>query len=381
VTVLSDHMLVFHQIPRVLMSSRANVCVRVVCLLVLSEAMVIIPASGQSIDSSTASRPVVVGGFVDAYYCYNFADPQSSFNQLRNFDVTHNQFVVSTAEVSVTKAASPVGFRVDLDFGPTNDITQSNAAGSIANAGQAYVTYVAPLGRGITIDAGKFVTHMGIEVIKAKDDYNYSRSLLFSLSIPYYHLGVRASYPVSDAFTLNTYLLNCYNGVPTNGRKTFGLEGTLAATSTLTITGNWIGGPALPDSISKSFRNVVELIAALQATDRLMLALDGVYGQDNLPSGTVLWKGVAAYTRCALGDPSTLTLRAEVYQDPQGFTSGVSQVLQEGTLTYEYKGLANLLLRAEYRYDWSDAVVYDGSAGRLTRRNQSTLSAGAIVLF
>lgn len=363
------------------MSSRVSAYARAIGSVVLGIAITISQASGQASDSSAAAPPVVVGGFVDAYYCYNFGDPPTRLNRLRNFDVTHNQFVLSTAEVSMTKAASPVGFRVDLDFGPTNDLVQSNATGSVANVGQAYVTYVAPLGRGITIDAGKFVTHMGMEVIKAKDDYNYSRSLLFALSIPYYHLGARASYAVSDALTLNGYLLNCYNGAPTDGNKTFGLEGTLAATRTLTMIVNWIGGPAFPDSVSKKFRNVCELIAALQASDRLLVAVDGVYGEDNLPSGTVLWKGIAAYARYALGDPSTVTVRGEVYQDPQGFTSGTPQELKEVTLTYEFKGLANLVIRAEYRYDWSDAVVYDGIAGAITRRNQSTLAAGAIVTF
>lgn len=359
---------------------RTNALRRTMGFMALCAVAIINAASGQSKDSS-AAPPLTVGGFVDAYYCFNFADPLSHTNQLRNFDVTHDQFVISTAEISVTKVAAPVGFRVDVDLGPTNDIVQSNATGSIANVGQAYITYVAPVGRGLTIDAGKFVTHMGLEVIKAKDDYNYSRSLLFALSIPYYHLGARASYPVSDALTLNGYFLNCYNGVPTNSKKTFGLGAVLAATSKLTIIGNWIGGPALPDAVSKKFRNVGEVIASLQATDQLLVAADGVYGQENLPSGTVLWKGIAGYMRYVLCDPSALTLRGELYKDPQGFTSGTPQDLREFTLTYEYKGLSNLVLRGEYRYDWSDAVVYDGNSGQLTRRNQATFTLGAIVVF
>ncbi len=338
-------------------------------------------AHSQPKDSSAASTPVVVGGYVDSYFSFNFDRPLSHVNQLRNFDVTENQISVANAELSVTKAAAPFGFRVDFDYGPTNDIVQSGAVGSIANVGQAYITYVAPLGQGLTIDAGKFVTHMGFEVIKAKDDYNYSRSLLFALSIPYYHLGVRASYPVSSILTVNGYLYNSYNGPAVNSGKTFGLEATLAPSSAFSLIFNYIGGPALPDTVSKKFRNVANLIATCQATDKLSFAVDGVYGQENLPAGVALWKGVAVYARYTPGDPCAITLRGEVYNDPEGFTTGASQDIKEITLTYEYKPVTNLILRAEYRYDSADGLMYDGNGGSLTRKNQATLDVAAIVVF
>ena len=331
--------------------------------------------------AAPAPTPVVVGGYVDSYFSFNFDRPLSHVNQMRNFDVTENQVALANAELSITKAAAPVGFRVDFDYGPTNDIVQSGATGSIANVGQAYITYVAPLGQGLTIDAGKFVTHMGFEVIKAKDDYNYSRSLLFALSIPYYHLGVRATYPVSSIFTLCVHMYNSYNGPAVNSGKTFGLEATLAPSSAWSFIFNYVGGPALPDTVSKKFRNVANLIATYQATDKVGFAVDGVYGQENLPAGVALWKGVAVYARYTPSDPCAITLRGEVYSDPEGYTSGTSQDIKEITLTYEYKPVTNLILRAEYRYDSADGVIYDGNGGSLTRKNQATLDVAAIVVF
>ena len=325
--------------------------------------------------------PVAMSGFVDTYFSYNLGRPVTHANALRNFDVTENQFILSNAEITVSRAATPVGFRVDLDFGPTNDIVQTGVTGSVANIGQAYLTYVVPVGSGLTVDAGKFVTHMGNEVIKTKDNFNYSRSFLFAYSIPYYHLGVRASYPVSGALTLTGLVLNCYNGLAVNPGKTFGLQGILTASPALSITANWIGGPALPDSVSKKFRNVANLIVSLQATEKLTVALDAVYGQENLPGGVALWRGGAGYLKYALCDESSLALRGEIYNDPSGFTTGISQNLNEVTLTYEYRPAASLILRGEYRYDSSTEVVFDGDAGAATRRNQSTLLVGAIVTF
>src|SRR5206468_2324174 len=65
---------------------------------------------------------------------------------------------------------------------------------------QGYLSWLAPVGKGLQFDAGKFVTPAGAEVIETKDNWNYSRSLLFALAIPYYHMGVRATYNVNDDY-------------------------------------------------------------------------------------------------------------------------------------------------------------------------------------
>jgi len=119
----------------------------------LLSAVAIIGQEGvcQSKDTAAAPPPappaVTVTGFVDTYFEYNLDRPKSHINELRNFDVTDEQFKVALAEVQVqraTSATSPVGFLVDLDFGEANDIVQSGAPGSLANVRQAYVTLVAP---------------------------------------------------------------------------------------------------------------------------------------------------------------------------------------------------------------------------------------------
>jgi hypothetical protein len=338
-------------------------------------------ATAQSKDS-TAPPPVVFSGFVDSYFSFNFARPTTHVNSMRVFDGTENSFAISEAELSISKAAAPIGFRVDLDFGPTNDLAQSGAPGSVANVGQAYITYVAPVGEGLTIDAGKFVTHMGFEVIKAKDDYNYSRSISFGYAIPFYHLGVRASYPLSSKLTLTGYMYNSFNGLTVNSGKSFGLEATYTPSSAVTVIGNWIGGPANPDTTSKKFRNIGNLIVSVAPSEKLTLVGEMVYGQENLPGLTALWRAYAGYLKYSLCDPSSLTLRGELYDDPEGFTLGLPGTpvkWKEVTLTYEYKGLSNLILRTEYRYDWSDVSLFAGDGA--LRNNISTLTVGAIVVF
>ena len=337
------------------------------------------PLCGQPRDSTM--NPVTIGGYVDSYFSFNLDRPITHVNELRNFDVTENQIVLSTAEITVQKTASPIGFRVDLDFGPANDIVQSGAAGSVSDFRQAFVTVVAPVGSGLTLDAGKFVTHCCYEVIPAKDNFNYSRSFLFAWSVPYYHFGVRGSYPFSGDLTLNAYLYNGWNGAPANSGKTFGVEAAYAPTAALSIVGNWLGGPALPDSVSREFRNIYELIVSYQTPEKLTFALNAVYGRD-VPAGvTTVWKGVAMYARYAFTELSALSARSEVFSDPRGFMTGTPQILHEATLTYEHRFFPSLILRGEYRYDWSTAAPFDGDTGPHARRNQATVATGAIVVF
>ncbi len=354
-------------------------------LLICAIALIVQEGSGQTKDSTAvlaaAIPAVIVSGFVDTYFDHNFASPKTRVNELRNFDVSEDQFVLSMAEVSVQRAASPVGFRVDIDLGQGNDIVQSGATGSLANLRQAYVTVVAPVGSGLTVDVGKFVTHCCYEVIPAKDNFNYSRSLLFALSVPYYHIGARAAYALNSEITLNGYIYNGWNGIEVNPGKTFGFEGVYAPTSSLSITLNWLGGPALPDTVSNKFRNIYEFIATYQATEKLSLAINGVYGEDHPYFTTTLWKGVAGYAKYALNDVSSFAARAEVFSDPEGFMTSAPQSLYEATLTYEFKPFQNLILRTEYRYDWSTAASFDSDRAPLSRRNQSTLGMGAIVTF
>src|SRR5439155_17366158 len=105
------------------------------------------------------------------------------------------------------------------------------------NIQQAYVSYLAPAGSGLQLDFGKFVTPAGFEVIETKDNWNYSRSLLFALAIPYYHMGVRASYSPTDKVTVTGFLFNGWNNVQdNNGGKSVGIAVSGKPTSALTIS-------------------------------------------------------------------------------------------------------------------------------------------------
>jgi hypothetical protein len=325
---------------------------------------------------------VTATGFVDTYYSINFAQPASRANKYRNFDVSESQFDLALAELVFQKTADPLGFRIDADFGTANDLVQGGTTSTLGILQQAYLSAVVPVGEGLTLDAGKFVTHMGFEVIESKDNWNYSRSLLFAFAIPYYHVGLRAAYPVWDRVVLSGYVSNGWNSFSdNNGSKTVGASVVAAPFEDVTVAAGWIGGVEQPDSVGSGARNVVDATVQYRPTDRLSLAVNGAFGSEDLPSGSVSWHGGALYARYAFSGGTAAAVRLESYDDPDGHTTGVPQRIDEITLTVEQQVLSHLLLRAEYRHDRSSAHVFDDEAGESLLRHQNTVVVGVVLAF
>jgi hypothetical protein len=349
-----------------------------------------------------------LSGFVDTYYAYNFNTPAKpcnvfdttkQFNCLRNFEVLHNSFSLSLAEIALEKKPTPDsrgGFRIDLDYGATADIVASADPGGTTtyeNIQQAYVSYLAPVGTGLQFDIGKFVTPLGYEVIESKDNWNYGRSFLFALAIPYYHTGVRVSYSPNDKVTLGGLLVNGWNNtVDNNTGKTIEGSFTLKPTGSLTFVENYIAGPE-ENNDNKNWRQVSDTIVSYNPTKQLSLAANYDYGWeavDTVCKVTVktetscVWQGIAGYLRYQANNWFAVSPRYEYYQDRNGFTTGTVQNLQEGTLTLEFRHKDGVLLRVEYRHDNSNTPFFfkTDEAGKTTLvKSQDTITAGIVYAF
>ena len=330
-------------------------------------------------------RRTEISGFVDGYYGYNFNTPVTrKAGPERTFDVNHNSFSLNLAELSFAKAPtadSRGGFRLDLDLGPTQDIVNASEPSGphvFRNIGQAYVSYQADVGKGLQLDFGKFVTPLGFEVIKTKDNWNYSRSLLFTLAIPLYHMGVRATYNLSDKVALAGFVVNGWNNaVATMDKKTVIGQVTLKPISAFTFSETYIGGPEEPNH--DTWRHVSDTIATFNLNSKVSLAGNYDYGTDKESGAVVRWQGVAAYARLQPNSWFALSPRWEYYNDEQGFTSGAAQKIKEFTITTEFKHKDGVIARLEYRHDYSD-IPYFLKNDRF-QDHQDTFTVGLIYAF
>ena len=319
----------------------------------------------------------------DGYYGYNFNKPFNRTNQLRNFDTNHNQFSLNLAEIVLQKRAEPFGFRFDLDFGPATTLVHSTEPGGVntfQHIQQAYFTYVAPVGKGLTFDFGKFVTPHGAEVIESRDNFNYSRSLLFALAIPYYHFGLRMSYPVKDNFAVNFHLVNGWNNVVDNNTaKTFGMGFNWTPAKKVNWVLNYMAGPEQTNN-NTNWRTLWDTTVTITANDKLTFMGNYDYGFERTsPTSFIHWTGVAGYMKIQANPWFAFGPRLEWFNDHDGFSTAVGQRIKDFTMTSEFKLHPNMITRFEYRRDWSDQPFFNRSVenGPLGK-NQNTVLLGLI---
>lgn len=326
--------------------------------------------------------PVKFTTTLDTYYDYNFNDPASGKNVLRNFDENANEFSFSYFETAFELLPTEkrrVGFRADIGFGPTADWVNSTDPddGALKYVQQVYASVLAPVGRGMQIDVGKFNTPIGAEPTETAYNWNYSRSLLFAWAAPYYHMGVRAALPVSDTVTVTAFLINGWNNVKDNNNaKTGAAQVAWKVLPSLTLTQAWMGGPEGPTG-AVGWRNLYDTVATWTVTPRVSLMANVDIGRDTYEGQTNVWQGVAGYGKFAVLPSWSITPRFEVFEDRDGFATGTAQTLREFTVTSEHTVLKGLSLRLEYRRDWSTEDFFEYKGDQF-RSNQSTILLGFV---
>jgi hypothetical protein len=332
-------------------------------------------------------RNTEIGGLVDGYWQYNSNKVPPSYQA---FNVLYNSFDVSMAEFWVAKAPtadSPIGYKIRTTFGSAADIMAS-ASGQFLkespykNIEEAFGSYLAPVGKGLQIDVGKFVTNAGAEVIEAKDDFNYSRSLLFQLAIPLYHSGVRLTYSPNDKVTLMGGVINGWNVVNDNNTaKSVMASVTFKPTGSVSIIENYIGGPEQPNDNS-NWRTLSDTVLSYTVNPQVSLMANYDYGHDTSAAdgSSVHWQGVAGYLKYQANKYVALIPRVEYYNDASGFSTGIVQNLTGATVTLEVKPADNFIWRIEYRGDFSNQSPFVNDVGT-AKKNQQLFMVGFLYNF
>ena len=339
--------------------------------------------------------PMDISGMIDGYYSFNAnrpSSPNAQLNQLYNFNDNTDQFSLSAAKLTLNHDPDPVGAHVDVIYGRTNTLINNAAPAGAPGADQgsyieqAFLSLKPPKAKGFELDFGKFVTSAGAEVIEAKDNWNYSRSLLFVNAIPYWHFGVRTSMPVSKTETIGFQLVSGWNDVT---KTTGGVTGVFTSAYTkpkYTWDVNYIVGPENANS-TYGLRNLIDTTLLLTPPGKVNAYVNFDYGSnrdaieaqgDNKLN---TWDGVAVAVHDQAAAKQAVAGRFEYFNDPNGFTTGTQQHLFEFTGTYEYKWVEGMLTRVEYRGDFSNVAYFHKQDGKPLVDNQSTLTVAFIAFF
>ncbi len=335
--------------------------------------------------------PTTLSGFVDVYYGYNSNQPAGRTTAFRNFDINSGQFGLNMIELVADKTpdatASRVGYHIALGFGQAMNIINSTEPGQFPTESnfdqylkEGYLEYLAPVGKGLQINVGKFVTPAGAEVIETKDNWNYSRSLLFALAIPYFHFGASAKYAFNPKFAVTGYLVNGWNNsVDNNSGKTTGFTAAWTPTAKFSFIQNYLVGPE-QNNDNGNFRHLFDSVATYTPNSKLSLMANYDFGQDHPLGVSAHWSGIAGYVKYAPDANWALAARGEYFSDNGGTQTGTPQNLSEFTFTLQRMLASKIMTRLEFRRDMSDRDVFPYRTG-LLRDAQNTVTLGMVYAF
>lgn len=335
--------------------------------------------------------PTTLSGFVDVYYGYNSNQPAGRTTAFRNFDINSGQFGLNMIELVADKApdaaASRLGYHVALGFGQAMNIVNSTEPGQFPTESnfdqylkEGYLSYLAPVGKGLQLNVGKFVTPAGAEVIETKDNWNYSRGMLFALAIPYFHFGVSGKYVFNPKFALTGYLVNGWNNsIDNNSGKTTGFSAAWTPNSKFSLIQNYLVGPE-QNNDNSYFRHLSDTVIAFSPTSKVSFMANYDYGLDRPGGLSAHWSGIAGYAKYAPNDKWAFATRGEYFSDNGGTQTGRAQKLSEFTFTLQRMLASKLMTRLEFRRDMSDQNVFPDHARGL-RDSQNTVTLGMVYAF
>ncbi|HVN41331.1 MAG TPA: outer membrane beta-barrel protein [Steroidobacteraceae bacterium] len=323
-----------------------------------------------SLSDVLAASGIAITGWIDTSYEYLNGEGVFATDGLppnRVFDDHKNAFSLHQAAINIAYQPKE-GFGAvvnviagqDVQVFAPYDINQGNAKIDVPNA---YIQYASGP---ITVIGGRFVTLAGAETIDPRTMTNFSRSILFGYAIPFAHTGLRMTYAPSDTLSL---ILGVNNGwdvlKETNSQKTVevGAAWVPSKAFSLNLSGYFgdervIGNTG--DYGPNGLRSVVDVVATWNATDALSLVLNYDWGQQkaNGYSETASWQGIAGYVNYQFNEQWRTSLRAEYFDDKDGYRTGIVQKWKEATLTFGYAPVKAVELRVEGRYDKSDKQAF-----------------------
>ncbi len=316
---------------------------------------------------TSASKPDWhYGGFFDIGYLRDFNDPSNHLFRNRGTTPRVNELDLNMAAVYLSKdplVQSRWGMELEVQAGEDSktfgfSAIAPNLAGAnwLRQLGKANVSYLAPAGKGVTLQGGIFNSLIGYDSLYAKDNFDYTRPWGADYT-PYLMLGVNASYPFTEKLSATLCVVSGYwhlahsNNAPS-------ICGQLAykATERLTLKETLLYGPHQANTALEFWRFFSDSIAEWKRNP-VIVAFEYQTGTERVAATgnlRALWMASQLPVHWTVRGPWSVTVRPELAWDRDGRWTGFAQTIKAVTTTLEYRlpyRWANTIARLEYRFD------------------------------
>jgi putative OmpL-like beta-barrel porin-2 len=324
------------------------------------------PSAGEQPAARTHDVDWQYGAFVDCAYLYDFNSPANKLFRSRGTARRVDALQLDMTGAYLRKKGSDRsrwGAELLVQAGKDDEIfgfsaTARNIGGSdwLRHFGLANVSYLAPVGNGLTVQAGIFSSLIGYDSLYAKDNFNYTRPWGADFT-PYLMLGVNAAYPLTEKLTGTFYVVNGYwhladaNNVPSSG-----VQLAYKTSSRVTVKEAVLYGPHQSNTSLEFWRFLADTIVE-HRTDRVVAAIEYHFSTEKVDSpaqSRAWWMATQVPVRWNVRGPWSVAVRPEIAWDSDGRWTLAEQKVFALTSTLEYRvpyAWANAILRLEHRFD------------------------------
>lgn len=373
-------------------------------------------------------QDTTISGHVQSSYQHTFgARGLPGEAGARQLNTTGDGFSINQAKVMLEHPLDDnefaAGYRVDFLAGQdaqrvhsyglfssnANELTRRQGTGSSSamDMEQAYITFRLPVGTGLEVKFGKFVSLAGAETMDAPGNWFFSRSYIFGFGEPFTHTGALLSYRWNDWLDAQLGIVNGWDAVQDNnsGKTVVGRAGVTLFDGKLKNAVTAIGGPEQTGNNS-NYRWIVDDVLTWQPPmENLLVTLNTLYGHEDgsvnsagaFNAGSFAWWGALASVRYQWTPFVTTALRYEYFSDTDGARTDGAGGIGPSPLGPMVRGvdyqavtwsvwlerlMPNLTPRVEVRWDRANRPVFqalpDGSGGA---HSQVSVSLDMVYVF
>jgi hypothetical protein len=299
---------------------------------------------------------------------------------------SHNDFDIVMAEVALSGAYKT------LDYFVSFNAAAVNGGGSNAIS-EAYLTH--NFSDMFSLTAGRFYSNLGFESYRAKDNWNYSKSIGWQAT-PYWHEGAALNFNMGNGFGAALFVYDQVDSdSETNGHKAYSAQLSYSNDSLSAVYNYYtaskdrkdMNNDGTPDNgiVLGEGYNIHDLNLQYAINKEFSLAgafymattEEGVTASDDLE-----WNSYAVYAKYMVNERFDLALRYEMFTiDNEGLAiAGLSSTtddneIQSITLTAGYDLLNNSKLKLEVRMDSSDEKIWADDDGKAADDNTTVAAA------
>jgi hypothetical protein len=306
------------------------------------------------------------GGFVNVGYLLDFNHPANKVFRSRGTTWHVDNVNVNMAGLYVRKKAdekSRWGLELTAQAGKDVEVfgfsaTAPNIGGFkfLRHLGPTNLSYLAPVGKGLTVQAGVFGSLIGYDSFYAKDNFEYTRPWGADFT-PYFMMGVNASYPFSNKLTGTFFVTNGYwHLARANNAPSWGGQVAYVANPRVTVKETVMFGPHQSNTSLKYWRSLSDTIVE-HKTDKVTFAFEYIYSSESVvapgnPRALMMSGQLPIHWQ--IDKRWSVTVRPEAFWDRDGRWTLARQTVKAITSTLEYRipyKWTNAIFRLEHRYD------------------------------